>query len=145
MDRNFRPSRLSTGFKVPVPVNLSGVQESPPAEVLQTARVLVKRDVLTYSFPLDKMGDYYVFLYFAGIMPVSPTLDVVINGNMVRSNYSLKHGEASSVFFTGKGINSLNIMFRNVSFYPQVNAIEIYEVIEIPMECSTTAGSICSL
>jgi len=140
VDRNFSPSRLSTGFKIPVPIDIMGIRENPPVEVLQTARVLVRRDVLTYLFQLDKFGDYYVMLYFAGIMPVSPTFDVVISGNVVSSNYGVKHGEASSIFFTAKGIDSLRIMFRNVSFYPQVNAIEVYEIVGIPMDCSTTTG-----
>ncbi|ONK77646.1 uncharacterized protein A4U43_C02F8980 [Asparagus officinalis] len=141
VDQNFWPTRLSTEFKIPVQLELSGVKESPPVEVLQTARVLVRRDTLTYYFSLEKSGDYYVVLHFAGITPVSPTFDVLINDNSVSSNYSVKHGEASSILYSVKGIDSLRIMFRNVSFYPQVNAIEIYEAIGIPLECSTTTVS----
>lgn len=140
------PSRLSTGFKIWVPLDISDIKESPPVEVLQTARVLVRRNVLTYHFPLHRLGDYHVILYFAGITPVSPTFDVLANGVVVSSDYIVKHREASSIFFVAKGIDRMNITLRNVSFYPQVNAIEIYEVVGIPMECSTTTGfKLCSL
>lgn len=140
-DQNFSPSHLSAGFGRSVPLNLSSLATNPPVSVLETARVLVRKDVMAYEFSLDKLGDYHVILYFAGIMPVLPSFDVLINGNMVSSGYTVKHGEASSIFFSGKSIDGLNITFQNISFYPQVNAIEIYEVVEIPLKCSTTTVS----
>lgn len=139
-DEGFSPSHLAAAFHIPVSFDLTGIKENPPASVLQTARVLARKTALTYNFPLDKLGDYYVALYFAGIMPVSSSFDVLINGDVVHSDYTVEHGEVGSIFFMGKKIESLNITFRNNSFYPQVNGIEIYEVLEVPVECSTTTG-----
>ncbi|CAL9048421.1 unnamed protein product [Musa banksii] len=140
-DEGFSPSHLAAAFHIPVSFDLTGIKENPPASVLQTARVLARKTALTYNFPLDKLGDYYVALYFAGIMPVSSSFDVLINGDVVHSDYTVEHGEVGSIFFMGKKIESLNITFRNNSFYPQVNGIEIYEVLEVPVECSTTTVS----
>lgn len=144
-DQKFSPAQLSSGFNNQLPLNLSNIQESPPAAVLQSARVLARKNILSYNFQLDKMGDYYAVLYFAGILPVSPSFDVLANGDVVQSNYTVKSSEVSVLFFVRKGITSLNITLRNVSFYPQMNAIEIYESVDIPLECSTTTGAISVL
>lgn len=144
-DQNFSPAQLSSGFNNQLPLNLSNIQESPPAAVLQSARVLARKNILSYNFQLDKMGDYYAVLYFGGILPVSPSFDILANGDVVRSNYTVKSSEVSVLFFIRKGITSLNITLRNVSFYPLMNAIEIYESVDIPLECSTTTGAISVL
>lgn len=141
MDQNFSPAHLASGFSKQVPLNLSNLQESPPLPVLQSARVLARRNILSYNFQLDKMGDYYIVLYFAGILPVSPSFDILINGDIVKSNYSVKISEASALYFVRQSVTSLNITLRNVSFFPLVNAIEIYESVEVPLECSTTTVS----
>lgn len=141
-DQNFSPVQLSSGFSSQLPLNLSNIRESPPVMVLQYARVLARKNILSYNFQLDKMGDYYIVLYFAGILPVSPSFDILVNGNVVESNYTVKSSEVSVLFFVRKSITSLNITLQNVSFYPQMNAIEIYESVEIPLECSTTTGTI---
>ncbi|KAA8550630.1 hypothetical protein F0562_002314 [Nyssa sinensis] len=135
------PLHLSAGFNNQLSFNLSSLQESPPSTVLQTARVLARKDVLTYNFPLDVLGDYYMVLYFAGILPVSPSFDVLINGDVMQSNYTVKSSELSALYFTRKGIKNLNITLKNVSFYPQVNAIEVYEIVDIPVESSSTTVS----
>ncbi|PIA36028.1 hypothetical protein AQUCO_03400133v1 [Aquilegia coerulea] len=140
-DRNFAPSHLSTGFNIQLPLNLSAIKESPPVGVLQSARVLARKKVLTYNFPLDKLGDYHIALYFAGVLRVPPTFDVLLNGNVVSSNFTVKSFQASALFLTRKEIGSLNITFRNISFYPQVNAIEVYELVDIPLESSSTTVS----
>lgn len=141
-DDNYSPFHSSTGFNIKVNFNLSSIKESPPADVLQTARVLARRDVLTYKLPLDKLGDYYIVLYFAGILPVSPSFDVLINGNAVQSNFVVNRSQASALFYTQKGIKSLNIMLKSISFNPQVNAIEVYEAVDIPLEASSTTGAV---
>lgn len=140
-DQKFSPAQLSSGFNNQLPFNLSNIQESPPAAVLQSARVLARKNILSYNFQLDKTGDYYAVLYFGGILPVSPSFDILANGDVVRSNYTVKSSEVSVLFFIRKGITSLNITLRNVSFYPLMNAIEIYESVDIPLECSTTTVS----
>ncbi|KAK9280762.1 hypothetical protein L1049_003650 [Liquidambar formosana] len=140
-DESFSPSRLSTGFNIQLSFNQSSIRESPPIAVLQTARVLARSDVLTYNLPLDNLGDYHIVLFFAGILPVSPSFDVIINGNLVQTNLTVKNLEAIALFFTRKGIKSLNITFKNISFYPLVNAIEVYEIVDIPLEVSSTTVS----
>ncbi|KAF9606787.1 hypothetical protein IFM89_028163 [Coptis chinensis] len=140
-DEKFLPSRLSTGLNIQLPLNLSGLKESPPIGVLQSARVLIRRNDLSYMFPLGKLGDYHIVLYFAGIMPVSPTFDVLINGNVVSSKFTINSLETRALFSTEKGIRALNITFKNISFYPQVNAIEVYELVDIPLEASSTTVS----
>ncbi|XP_077250440.1 leucine-rich repeat protein kinase family protein [Tasmannia lanceolata] len=140
-DQKFSPVHLSSGFDIQLRLNLSGISENPPVGILQSARVLARRNDLAYNFPLDKIGDYYIVLYFAGILPVSSSFDILVNGDVVKLNYSLKRLEASVLIFVQKSITSLSIMFRNVSFYPQVNAIEVYEFVEIPTESSTTTVS----
>ncbi|XP_034690063.1 probable LRR receptor-like serine/threonine-protein kinase At5g48740 isoform X2 [Vitis riparia] len=140
-DQSFSPFHLSTGFNIQLSFNLSSIEESPPLAVLQTARVLARRDTLAYYFPLDKLGDYYIVLYFAGILPVSPTFDVLINGDVVWSSYTVKNSEATALFFTRKGIKSLSITLKNISFNPLINAIEVYEMVDIPSETSSTTVS----
>ncbi|XP_062078596.1 probable LRR receptor-like serine/threonine-protein kinase At5g48740 [Humulus lupulus] len=141
-DQNFTPFHVSTGFKIQHRFNGSeSLKESPPPAILQTARVLARRDVLAYNLPLDKLGDYYIILYFAGILPVFSSFDVLINGEVVQSNYTVKTSEVSALHFTRKGLKSLNITLKSSSFYPQVNAIEAYEIVDIPFEASSTAVS----
>ncbi|XP_024967603.1 probable LRR receptor-like serine/threonine-protein kinase At5g48740 [Cynara cardunculus var. scolymus] len=140
-DQDFSPFHTSTGFKTLGTFNTWGLKESPPQPILQTGRVLARREGLSYNFALKNLGDYYVVLYFAGILPVSPTFDVLINGDVVESNYSVKSWEVGSLYFLQKGIKSLNITFKDISFYPIVNAIEVYEIINIPPESSTTVVS----
>ncbi|KAK6940536.1 Protein kinase domain [Dillenia turbinata] len=140
-DQDFTPFHLSTGFDIPVNLNMSSVVEIPPIAVLQTARVLARKNVLAYNLPLDKFGDYYIVLYFAGILPVSPTFDVSINGEVVQWNFNVKISEVSALYCTRKGVNSLNITFQNNNFYPLINAIEVYEMADIPSETSSTTVS----
>ncbi|KAK9160025.1 hypothetical protein Syun_006366 [Stephania yunnanensis] len=141
VDQNFSPSHLSKGINVQREFNLSSLKETPPLSVLQSARVLARKNILAYNFPLDKLGDYYIVLYFAGILPISSSFDILINGGVVRSNFIVNSYEASTLFSTREDVSSLNITFRNISFYPQVNAIEVYEIIEIPLETSSTTVS----
>ncbi|XP_020597225.1 LOW QUALITY PROTEIN: probable LRR receptor-like serine/threonine-protein kinase At5g48740 [Phalaenopsis equestris] len=140
-DQKFHPSRLSGAFYMPLPLKISGLKENPPLVVLQTARVLARRNVLNYRFPLEKLGNYYLVIYFAGVMPVSSSFDVLVNGDVVSSDYHVRHAEVSSVVYLAKNIERLKLSFRNVSFYPQVNGIEIYEVLNIPPECPATTVS----
>lgn len=141
-DKNFMPFHVSTGFNTQLSFNFSSIQESPPVSVLQTARVLARRDVLTYSFPLDTLGDYFIVLYFAGIIPVSPTFNVLINGDIAESNYTVRSSEAGALYFTRKAIKTLNITIKSISFYPLVNALEVFEIVGIPSEVSSTTGAI---
>ncbi|XP_059633649.1 probable LRR receptor-like serine/threonine-protein kinase At5g48740 [Cornus florida] len=140
-DEDYAPFHPSTAFNIQLSFNLSSLEESPPITVLQTARVLARAGNLMHNLPLDVLGDYYIVLYFAGILPVSPSFDVLINGDVVQSNYTVKMSEVSALFFTKKGIRSLNITLKNISFYPQVNAIEVYEIVDIPVESSSTTVS----
>ncbi|KAF8394112.1 hypothetical protein HHK36_020317 [Tetracentron sinense] len=140
-DQNFSPAHLSTGFSNQLPLDLSSLKESPPVGVLQSARVLTRENALTYNFPIDSLGDYYTVLYFAGILPVSPSFDVIVNGDVVTSNYTVKSSEASALFFQQRGTWTMNITFRNISFVSQVNAIEVFEIVEIPLESSSTTVS----
>ncbi|KAM7264127.1 hypothetical protein ACFE04_001810 [Oxalis oulophora] len=140
-DENYSPFHVASGFNSLLNLNLSGLVESPPVNVLQTARVLARENELTYNFPLDTLADYYIILYFAGIIPLSPTFDVLINGEVAQSEYSVNATESSALYLTRKGINSLNITFRSIQFHPQVNAIEVYQIVEIPMETSSTSVS----
>ena len=110
--------------------------------MLQTARVLAREDVLHYNLPLDTLGDYYVVLYFAGILPVSASFDILINGDVQQSEFTIRTSEASTLYFTQKGITSLDIALRSIIFYPQINAFEVYEIVDIPPEASSTTGGI---
>ena len=87
-------------------------------DVLQSARVLAREDVLHYNLPLDTLGDYYVVLYFAGILPVSASFDILINGDVQQSEFTIRTSEASTLYFTQKGITSLDIALRSIIFYP---------------------------
>lgn len=140
-DRSFTPFHVATGFKVQLTFNQSNLVEKPPAIVLQSARVLARRNTLTYNLSLDAFGDYYIILYFAGILPVFPSFDVIINGDLVESNYKIKSSEISALYVVRKGISSLNITLRSISFYPQINALEVYQMADIPSEASSTTGS----
>ncbi|XP_043703230.1 probable LRR receptor-like serine/threonine-protein kinase At5g48740 isoform X2 [Telopea speciosissima] len=140
-DQGFSPSHLSSEFNIQLPLNLSEIKENPPLDVLQSARVVARKKALVYNFPLNTLGDFYVVLYFAGILPVSPSFDILINGDVVSYNYTVENWVASVLFFAQKGIRSLNITFQNISFYPQVNAIEVYEIVGIPSEASSTTVS----
>lgn len=140
-DQNFTPFHVSTGFKIQRNFNLSTLRESPPAAVLETARVLARKNVLTYNLPLDTLADYYIVLYFAGIVPVSPSFDILINGDVVQSNYTIKMSEVSALNFTRKEIKSLNITLKSITYYPQINAIEVYQMVDIPLEASSTTVS----
>ncbi|KAL2239204.1 probable LRR receptor-like serine/threonine-protein kinase At5g48740 [Sesamum indicum] len=140
-DEDFSPYHVSAGFDVESNFSLSNIKESPPVAVLQTARVLARWNNLVYRLPLDNQGDYHVVLYFAGILPVSPSFDVIINGEVVQSNYTVMQWEANSLFFTVKGIRTLNITLKTISYYPLVNALEVYEILDIPLEASSTTVS----
>lgn len=126
---------------MPLALKFSELKENPPLAVLQTARVLARRNVLSYRFPLKKLGNYNLVIYFAGVLPVSSSFDVLVNGNVVNLDYHVRHAEVSSIVYLAKTIDRLKLSFRNVSFYPQVNGIEIYEVVNIPPECPATTGN----
>lgn len=140
-DKSFTPFHVSTGFKIQSNLNQSNIMEEPPATALQTARVLARRNTLAYNLPLDGVGDYYIILYFAGIFPVFSSFDVYINGDLAKSNYTIRSSEISALYVTRKGISSLNITLRSVSFYPQINAFEVYNMVDIPSETSSTTGA----
>ncbi|KAK6163741.1 hypothetical protein DH2020_000605 [Rehmannia glutinosa] len=139
-DEDYSPYHVSSGFDIQSNFSLSNVKESPPTVILQTARVLARWNNLIYKLPLDNQGDYHVVLYFAGILPVGPTFDVLINGEVVRSNYTVMRWEADSLFFTVQGIKTLNITLKTISYYPLVNALEVYEILDIPLESSSTTA-----
>ncbi|KAI8523221.1 hypothetical protein RHMOL_Rhmol13G0056400 [Rhododendron molle] len=139
-DLDFSPIHISPGFEIRSTFNSSSLKETPPAPVLQTARISGK-EVLTYNLPLDTLGDYYVVLYFAGILPISPSFDVLINGDVIQSNYTVKMSEVSALFIERKGIKSLDITMKSTRRYPQINAIEVYEIVDIPSESSSTTVS----
>lgn len=141
VDQSFAPFHVSAGFKTQLSFNFSALKEATPAAILQTARVLARRDVLTYNFPLDTLADYYIVLYFAGILPVFPSFDVLINSDVVQSNYTVRSSQVGTLYFTLRGTKSLNITLKSTSFYPQVNAIEVYEILDIPEEASSTTGT----
>lgn len=140
-DENYTPFHVSSGFNMLHSFNLSSLPENPPLAVLQTARVLARRNALTYNLALDTLGDYYIVLYFAGILPLSPSFDIFINGDIAQSNYTVTMSEPSALHLTREGISSLNITLKSINFYPQINAIEVYEVVDIPLEASSTTGA----
>lgn len=140
-DEDYRPSRVSSKFNTMLGLNSSTISENPPVAVLQTARFLTRKPVLTYNLPLDILGDYFIVLYFSGILPVSPSFDVIINGDVVQSNYTVRKSEASALYSTHKGIQNLNVTLKSTSFYPQINGIEVYEIVSIPSEASSTTGT----
>ncbi|KAL1557471.1 putative LRR receptor-like serine/threonine-protein kinase [Salvia divinorum] len=140
-DEDYSPYHVSSGFDIDSNFSLSGIKESPPCVILQTGRVLARWNSLVYALPLDNLGDFHVVLYFAGILPVSPSFDVLINGNVVYSNYTVARWEASSLFFTVRGIRSLNVTLKAIAYYPLVNALEVYEILDVPLETSSTTVS----
>ncbi|KAE8659309.1 putative LRR receptor-like serine/threonine-protein kinase [Hibiscus syriacus] len=140
-DQSYTPLHASPAFNILLRFNLSSQKESPPLDVLQTARVLAREDVLYYNLPLDKLGDYYIVLYFAGILPVSASFDILINGDVLLSEFTVITSEASTLYFKQKGITSLDIALRSIIFYPQINALEVYEIVDIPPETSSTTVS----
>ncbi|KAL7116251.1 hypothetical protein ACP275_04G230900 [Erythranthe tilingii] len=140
-DEDYSPYHVSTGFDIESNFDLSKIKESPPCVVLQTARVLARWNNLVYRLPLDNIGDYYIVLYFAGILPVSPTFDLLVNDEVVRSNYTVARWEANGIFFSVKGTKELNITLKTITYYPLVNALEVYEILEIPLESSSTTVS----
>ncbi|GAA0164650.1 hypothetical protein LIER_20239 [Lithospermum erythrorhizon] len=140
-DEDFTPFHVSTGFDIQNIFNLSNLIESPPTAILQTARVLARWNELTYNLPLDHQGDYHIILYFAGILPVSSSFDVMINGNIFQANYTIQTWESKDMLFTLKEINSLNITLRKVGYFPFINALEVYEILDIPPGTSSTTVS----
>ncbi|GKU86066.1 hypothetical protein SLEP1_g642 [Rubroshorea leprosula] len=140
-DQGYIPFRVSSQFDILLSFNLSSLWEIPPVAVLQTARVVARKDVLTYNLPLDTLGDYYIILYFAGILPVSPSFDVLINGDVKESEYTITTSEASALYLAEKGITNLNITIKSTKFYPQINALEVYKIVDIPPEASSTTVS----
>ncbi|KAL4313393.1 hypothetical protein GQ457_01G037640 [Hibiscus cannabinus] len=140
-DQSYTPFHASPAFNIRLSFNLSSQKERPPLNVLQTARVLAREDVLHYNLPLDKLGDYYIVLYFAGILPVSASFDILINGDLLLSEFKIRTSEASTLYFKQKGITSLDIALRSIIFYPQINALEVYEIVDIPPETSSTTVS----
>ncbi|KAK7349999.1 hypothetical protein VNO77_08000 [Canavalia gladiata] len=140
-DRSFTPFHVASGLKIQLSFNQSSLVEEPPAAVLQTGRVLARTNMLTYNLPLDTLGDYYIILYFAGILPVFPSFDVIINGELVKSNYTINSSETSALYVTRKGIRILNITLKSISFYPQINAFEVYKMVDIPSDASSTTVS----
>ncbi|KZV22971.1 putative LRR receptor-like serine/threonine-protein kinase-like [Dorcoceras hygrometricum] len=140
-DEDFSPYHVSSGFDIQSNFNLSTIKESPPTVVLQTGRVLARWNNLVYRLPLDSKGDYHVVLYFAGILPISPTFSVLMNGEVIRSNYTVSRWEADNLFFTVQGIKNLNITLKTITYYPLVNALEVYQILDIPSEVSSTTVS----
>ncbi|CAN1140988.1 Probable LRR receptor-like serine/threonine-protein kinase At5g48740, partial [Linum perenne] len=140
-DDKYNPFHASSGLNVQLSLNTSTIAENPPISVLQTARVMARSDVLTYNLPLGVLGDYYILLYFAGILDVSPAFDVLINGDIVQLDYTVQVGEATALYLTRKAINNLNLTLRSTKFYPQINGIEVYQIVDIPLEASSTIVS----
>lgn len=144
-DSNFKPFHVSSGFKVEANFDsIDHVKEAPPAVVVETARVLARRDELSYNLPLEEQGDYFLILYFGGILAVHPSFDVLINGKVVESNYTVEMGEMRALYVIQEQIKSLNITLKSVKFYPQVNALEVYQIVHVPLEASSTTG-VCYL
>lgn len=140
-DQNFSPSYRSSAFKMQKLFKSSSLKENPPSAVIQTARIPARKEVLAYSLPLNSFGDYYIILYFAGIFPLSPSFDVVINGDVIQSNYTVKSSAISALFIKMRGIKNLDIRLKDINFHPQINGIEVYEIIDIPSESSSTTVS----
>lgn len=141
-DQSFAPFHASSSFKGPTGLSsFNNITENPPASVLQTARVLARKDGLSYTLSLDVLGDCYIILYFAGMLSLSPCFSVTINGEVKQSDYTVTSSEASTLYFTQKRISELNITFGKIKFNPQVNALEVYEILQIPPEASSTTGT----
>ncbi|CAH2044728.1 unnamed protein product, partial [Thlaspi arvense] len=140
-DQSFAPFHASSSLSTLTRFSSSNITESPPASVLQTARVLSRKDSLSYTLSLDTLGDYYIILYFGGILSNSPSFSVTINNEVKHSDYTVTSSEAGTLYFTQKRISDLNITFEKIKFNPQVNALEVYEILQIPPEASSTTVS----
>ena len=141
-DKDFSPAHLSTALHTNLGLNTALMNEEPPMAVMQTARLLERRKLLTYNLALDQLGNYYIVLYFAGVVPVSSKFNISANGALIRSNYAVISRKASVCYFTMEKINGLNITLQNISFYPLINAIEVFQIGDIPQETSSTTGKI---
>ncbi|GLJ07608.1 hypothetical protein SUGI_0070710 [Cryptomeria japonica] len=142
VDQNFAPRHLSKGFDIPVNINSSGIPESPPDAVLQSARILVRTQNLFYNFHLSEKANYFVIAYFTKIVAVYSTFDVLLNGDIIKSNFTLQRGEAGRVLnSTHDSTTEINITIHNVSFHPQINALEVYQIADIPLGSSQSQVS----
>lgn len=142
-DQSFTPFHTSWNFNRLTRLSSFNITENPPDTVLQTARILARNDRLSYTLSLDTLGDYYIILYFAGILSLSPSFSVTINNEVKQSEHTVTSSEASALYFTQKRISKLNITFEKIKFNPQVNALEVYEILQIPPEASSTTGILC--
>ncbi|KAL1207445.1 putative LRR receptor-like serine/threonine-protein kinase [Cardamine amara subsp. amara] len=140
-DQNFAPFHGSSSFNRLTKLTSYNITENPPASVLETARILDSKDSLSYTLSLNTLGDYYIILYFAGILPLSASFDVTINNEVKQYDYSVTSSEVGSLYFTQKRISNLNITLGKIKFNPQVNALEVYEILQIPPEASSTTVS----
>ncbi|KAL0658378.1 hypothetical protein Bca4012_078963 [Brassica carinata] len=140
-DQSFTPFHTSWNFNRLARLSSFNITENPPDTVLQTARILARKEILSYTLSLDTLGGYYVILYFAGILSLSPSFSVTINNEVKQSEYTVTSSEASALYFTQKRISELNITFEKIKFNPQVNALEVYEILQIPPEASSTTVS----
>ncbi|XP_019088804.1 PREDICTED: probable LRR receptor-like serine/threonine-protein kinase At5g48740 isoform X1 [Camelina sativa] len=140
-DQSFAPSHASSTFSRLTKLTSFNITENPPASVLQTARILARTDSLSYKLPLHTLGDYYIVLYFSGILSLSPSFSVMINGEVKQSDYTVTSSEAKTLYFTQNRISTLNITLGKIKFSPQVNALEVYQILQIPPEASSTTVS----
>lgn len=142
-DQSFAPFHASSSFNRLTKLTSFNITENPPASVLQTARILDRKDSLSYMLSLHTLGDYYIILYFSGILSLSPSFSVMINGEVQRSDYTVTSSESGTLYFTQNRISTLNITLGKIKFNPQVNALEVYEILQIPPEASSTTGTHC--
>ena len=142
-DQSFAPFHTSWNFNRLARLSSFNITETPPDTVLQTARILARKEILSYTLSLDTLGGYYIILYFAGILSLSPSFSVTINNEVKQSEYTVTSSEASALYFTQKRISELNITFEKFKFNPQVNALEVYQILQIPPEASSTTGILC--
>ncbi|KAH9312395.1 hypothetical protein KI387_027430, partial [Taxus chinensis] len=142
VDQNFSPRHLTTGFDIQVKINSSGIPESPPDAVLQSARILVRTNNLFYNFQFNEKATYFVIAYFTKILAVYSTFNVLVNGDIIKYNYTLQSGEAGGIYHsTSDSTSEINITIHNVSFHPQINALEVYQIADIPVESSQSQVS----
>lgn len=128
------------GFDIPVKINSSGVPERPPDAVLQSVRILVRKDTLSYKFQLDEEANYLVIAYFARILPVKSSFHVLVNGDILTSNYTLQSSETCTISSISNNTSVINITIQNVSSHPQINALEVYQIADIPLGSSQSQG-----
>nr|VDD38899.1 unnamed protein product [Brassica oleracea] len=140
-DQSFAPFHTSWNFNRLARLSSFNITETPPDTVLQTARILARKEILSYTLSLDTLGGYYIILYFAGILSLSPSFSVTINNEVKQSEYTVTSSEASALYFTQKRISELNITFEKFKFNPQVNALEVFQILQIPPEASSTTVS----